>query len=83
MGNNQKISPSKLFEEGISHFESGNFRLAGKIFKEVLCLNPGEELNGKATEMIGKLKFDHIEFIIGLGSLLLLLSLYLYFGFLK
>jgi len=83
MSDEPKLNPNKKLDLAIEYFEAGNFRMTSKITKEILSGDYKEELKAKAKELSDKLKFDRTELFVGLGSLLLLLSLYIYFGFIR
>ena len=77
----EEKNPKRLLEEGLDYFKRGNFCMADKTLREVLAKDGkyGEE----AKEMLKKLKFDYVELYIGIATLILLATLYVYFGFIR
>lgn len=72
-----------LYLRGEEFFKNGNFCEAHNLFKDVLKLDPKDDLKIKAQNMIQKISFDKVELIFGIASLCLLTALYTYFAFIR
>lgn len=75
-----KMNPSLLFERGVDYFNHGDYAAARRDFKLLLTMNPSHDLEKRSREMLGKIGFDPIEILAGLGVLALLILLFVYFG---
>lgn len=64
-------------------FEKGDFNGARKILQQIKNSKAAPDIKEKTQDMLGKLKTDKVEIIIGSASLLLLTFLYVFFGILR